>query len=36
MKGTHPLRDNHWKAFATTDLLRRTLSDVLERAERSS
>lgn len=31
MKGTHPLRDNHWKAFATADLLRRTLSDVLER-----
>jgi CO/xanthine dehydrogenase FAD-binding subunit len=35
-KSTHPLRDNHWKAFAAADLLRRTLSDVLAQADQPS
>lgn len=29
LKNTHPLRDNHWKAFATADLLAQVLSQVV-------
>ncbi|MBO9523757.1 MAG: molybdopterin-dependent oxidoreductase [Nocardioidaceae bacterium] len=29
-RSTHPLADNHWKAFATSGLLRRTLDEVFE------